>query len=84
MEADKTSEDEFRARLLHVKIPVIQGLLIANAIDLPANTSWYQDGAISPNADFTDWYSTHEGVVYGGRRLEEWVRDAEHAMDIQR
>ncbi|MEU7940589.1 hypothetical protein [Microbispora bryophytorum] len=84
MEADKTSEDEFRARLLHVKIPVIQGLLIANAIDLPANTSWYQDGAISPNADFTDWYSTHEGVVYGGRTLEEWVREAEHAMDIQR
>ncbi|MEU7888132.1 hypothetical protein AB0B54_21730 [Microbispora bryophytorum] len=84
MEADKTSEGEFRARLLHVKIPVIQGLLIANAIDLPANTSWYQDGAISPNADFTDWYSTHEGVVYGGRTLEEWVREAEHAMDIQR
>ncbi|MEU7913489.1 hypothetical protein [Microbispora bryophytorum] len=84
VEASKTNEDEFRARLLHVKIPVIQGLLIADAIDLPANTSWYRNGAISPNADFTDWYTTHERVVYGGRRLEEWVGEAEHAMDMQR
>ncbi|WP_169951608.1 hypothetical protein [Microbispora sp. H11081] len=84
IETYKINEDEFRARLLHVRIPVIQGLLIADLIDLPANTSWYQNGVISPNADFTDWYTTHERVVYGGRRLDEWVKDAEHAMDIQR
>lgn len=84
VEASKTNEDEFRERLLHVKIPVIQGLLIADAIDLPANASWYHNGAISPNADFTDWYTTHDRVVYAGRRLEEWVREAEHAMDMQR
>ncbi|GIH69039.1 hypothetical protein [Sphaerimonospora thailandensis] len=80
----KLNEDEFRDRLLHVKIPVIQGLVSAGAVNLPPNTSWYKDGAIIPNAEFTDWFSTHERVKYGDRRLEEWVRDAEHAMEIQR
>ncbi|GIH72679.1 hypothetical protein [Sphaerimonospora thailandensis] len=84
VEALKSGEDEFRETLLRVRLPVIQGLIAVGAIKLPPDTSWYKEGAITPNVDLTNWYNAHERVVYGGRRLGEWVADAEHAMGVQR
>ncbi|WP_055477922.1 hypothetical protein [Sphaerimonospora mesophila] len=80
----KVGEDEFRETLLNVKIPVIQGLVGAGVVKLPPDTAWYKDGAIIPDAELTNWYNAHERVVYGDRRLGEWVADARHAMEVQR
>jgi hypothetical protein len=80
----KTNVDNYREQLLHIKIPVVQGLINSGVVQLPAHVSWVQNGVISPTADFSNWYGTHEKKKFAGRSLEDWVRDAENAMQVQR
>ncbi len=77
------SAEEFRDQLLHVKVPVVQGLINAGMLKLPPDTSWLKNGTVTPDVNFNDWYSAHEKHEFDDQTLVQWVQAAEHAMNMQ-
>ncbi len=64
----------------------IQCLLDRNAIpdEQLRSATWVREGKLHPNADFTDWYTTHDNVKYRGQTLLEWTEQAERAGNTWR
>ncbi|MEU8192931.1 hypothetical protein AB0C10_04025 [Microbispora amethystogenes] len=73
----------FRKQVLHVELPVVQGLIDAGALHPPKDATWFADGRLRPDASFTGWLSSHAETRYGGRRLEDWIKEAQLAMRLQ-
>ncbi len=48
------------------------------------SATWLRDGKLLPNADFTDWYTTHDNVKYQGQTLLDWTEQAEKAGNTWR
>ncbi|MFI6511660.1 hypothetical protein ACIBCT_28995 [Streptosporangium sp. NPDC050855] len=83
-DAMKSNAEVFYDRVLRVKIPVVQGLINAGAIDVERDASWFRDGVLTPNAEFANWYSMNAQKKVAGKELEEWVRITEADMQTQR
>ncbi|TLP66086.1 hypothetical protein [Microbispora triticiradicis] len=73
----------FRKQVLHVELPVVQGLIDAGALRPPEDATWFADGRLRPDPSFTSWLSRHAETRYGGRRLEDWIKEAQLAMRLQ-
>ncbi|MEV4321194.1 hypothetical protein AB0J37_03085 [Microbispora rosea] len=73
----------FRKQVFHVELPVVQGLIDAGVLHPPENATWFADGRLRPDASFTSWLSRHAESRYGGRRLEDWIKEAQLAMRLQ-
>ncbi|GGO17334.1 hypothetical protein GCM10010116_35030 [Microbispora rosea subsp. aerata] len=73
----------FRKQVLHVELPVVQGLIDAGVLHPPENATWFVNGRLRPDASFTSWLSRHAETRYGGRRLEDWIKEAQLAMRLQ-
>ncbi|MEZ0071470.1 hypothetical protein [Planotetraspora sp. GP83] len=83
LQALRDNADAFRAQVLHVEVPVIQGLITAGAVLPPANASWIRHGVVTPDAALADWISQHADTEYSRKTLTEWIRDAQNAMRLQ-
>ncbi|MCT9931958.1 hypothetical protein N5079_17285 [Planotetraspora sp. A-T 1434] len=83
LQALRENADAFRTQVLHVEVPVIQGLITAGAVRPPANASWISNGVVTPDAALADWISQHAETEYSGKTLTEWIRDAQDAMRLQ-
>ncbi|WP_182898264.1 hypothetical protein [Microbispora sp. H10830] len=73
----------FRKQVLHVELPVVQGLIDAGVLHPPEDATWFADGRLRPDPSFTSWLSRHAETRYGGRRLEDWIKEAQLAMRLQ-
>ncbi|MEV4456913.1 hypothetical protein [Microbispora sp. NPDC049633] len=83
LQAFRSNADDFRSQVLHVEAPVLQGLILAGAIDPPDDASWAKNGVVAPNAAMVDWVSRHADTRYSGKTLTEWVKEAQDAMRLQ-
>ncbi len=73
----------FRKQVLHVELPVVQGLIDAGVLHPPEDATWFADGRLRPDPSFTSWLSRHAETRYGGKRLEDWIKEAQLAMRLQ-
>ncbi|WP_214409846.1 hypothetical protein [Sphaerisporangium fuscum] len=83
LKALKENADAFREQVFHVEIPVIQGLINAGVLHPPKDATWVRNGRLAPDPAFTAWLSQHAETEYGGRKLTEWVTEAQQAMRLQ-
>ncbi|GAB3883667.1 hypothetical protein GCM10027612_16150 [Microbispora bryophytorum subsp. camponoti] len=67
-------------------VKAVQCLLDRDAIpeEQLRSATWLKEGKLLPNADFTDWYTTHDNVKYQGQTLVEWTEQAEKAGNTWR
>ncbi|WP_432929102.1 hypothetical protein ACQPZZ_04180 [Microbispora sp. CA-135349] len=83
LQAYKSNADDFRAQVLHVEAPVLQGLILAGAITPPDDASWVKNGVVIRTAAMADWISRHSDTRYLGKTFTEWVKEAQDAMRLQ-
>ncbi|GAA0361212.1 hypothetical protein GCM10009530_08340 [Microbispora corallina] len=83
LEAVKENADAFRDRVLHIEVPVVQGLVVAGVLRPPNDAPWFRSGMVVPDAHLVEWISEHAETRYGGKSLQQWIRAAQEAMRMQ-